>query len=305
MPGFWDKLKKRTAAVEPQSQPEAETASQQPAPLNMLALLQGVQSYDNEPAIKRELEQSEVVRLILARFKPGASREERRESMEFEVHCRDQFTADSYYYIREYYSFIANSDDRFMENARYLYTRYLAPNAGLQVNISSALRLQLQALFTQDTILQREQMLSLMHNAAQECLGLLRQSLTPFRAARNARLQDPEATFTSDVVTRLQRDKRIADAKSASEIGWKHPINDIGAYYHASDREKRDRSFDEYVRKAKKPNKLLFRRNYGLFRKMGRDYDERTFTNYLEMSGRDIYGEFRPVGRVQFDEEDE
>lgn len=304
MPGFWDKLMRRTPAIEPQSQPEAETAPEQQEPAGLLAMLQGP-AYDNESAIKSNLEQSEVVRLILARFKPGASREERRESMEFELHCRDQFTAESYYYIREYYSFISNSDDNFMENARYLYTRYLAPSAAKELNISSELRLQIQAFFERDTILEREQMLRLMHEAAQTCLGLLRQALNPFRQAQNDRLTKRDQTFSEDVVKRLRRDDRIAAAKSASKIGWRHPINDIGAYYHASDREKQDRSFDEYVRKAKKPNKLMLRRNYGLYRKMGRDYDEKTFNNYIAMSGKEVYGEFRPVGRVQFDEEDE
>ncbi|HND09126.1 MAG TPA: hypothetical protein PLY80_01765, partial [Pseudomonadota bacterium] len=71
------------------------------------------------------------------------------------------------------------------------------------------------------------------------------------------------------------------------------------------DRVKQARSFDEYVHKVQTPSRVLGRRNYQLTRKVGRNYDEGTLRDYLRMSGKTVYREFRPLGQVQFEEEND
>lgn len=307
MPNFFDKLRRRAPANSQQTQTDVASAAPTQTPASANALMQGGDVAENvdESTLKRQMEQSEIVKLILARFRPGSSREERKDSLDFELHCRGQFVTENYYFVREFYSFLASTDGRFLEHAKYLYKSYIHKNAGLQINLPFALQTALDNLFAQEIILDRNGMLTLLMAAAEECVNLLRPAKLDFSNKKADRQANPQRTLDDEIDTRLIRDKRISNIKASHQIRWNHQWADRSSRQRDIDRVKQARSFDEYVNKVQTPSRVLGRRNYQLTRKVGRNYDEGTLRDYLRMSGKTVYREFRPLGQVQFEEEND
>ena len=310
MPNFFKKLKQRIQGNQDQEPTEAQPENPQTQNANdtanaggLLSLLNGGGNQDHEAQIKRSVERNAATKLIMARYSRNATPEEKRQSIEFEVFCYGEYAEENLNFVRDVYSIVVDGDGQLSSHLEYLQNRYVGENAKSSINVPDALRKQLSAILG-ELVPNRDVLMSLLSAAVFECLKLLQGCVNRFHAKNRDREDKAEVTFRDDVNTRLRRDARIASAKANRRIRLKHLRTDWNARQHAGDNEKRNRSFDEYVNKVQAPNKLMFRPNYQITRKMGRGYDQGTLDDWLRLTGRNVYRPLRPIQYEPTEEEE-
>ncbi|MFO0654205.1 MAG: hypothetical protein U0787_03915 [Polyangia bacterium] len=305
MPSFFDKLRRRAPANSQQTQTEAPQAQNADANTNansLSTMLDGGQ-INYEDQIKRMVEQSAPTKMILARYSGGATPEQTRQSIEFEIFCHGEYVIENLNFVRDVYSMVANDDQQFASHLKFLLVHYVAQNAPQSINVAFALRGELAHILEQ-ALPDRDAVMRLLAEAVRECLSLLQASVNRFKRAQEERASNPGKAKENDVLTRLRRDDRISRAKSNRRVRVKHLWSDLDAKRHAGDSEKKARSFDEYVNKVQAPSKLLNRPSYQITQKWRRGYDERTMNDWLRLTSRAVYQPVRPI-TVEPTEEEE